>query len=137
MRGIFTLILSMTLFTPSCDIKEATIINVMRTMKIDRSVPLEEIHRLSRQLKAVLRSSGNACHDNGKRAEYASISRRNGADSRLSERRRGRKHASQLYEEIKAYQRDATLSSDEDDCLQSSDQCSIKEDSMSAEDKLD
>ena len=92
---------------------------------------------LQRRHKTLSRSPRNACHENEKRSKHTNVSRRSGTDSRLRSRLGSRKHASRIHRKVKADQHDARMSSDETLSIESCDQCSVEEDSLSSEDRLD
>ena len=88
----------------------------------------------SKYKQTLSRSSRNARHQNVKRAQHAIISRRKGADPRTRVRHGSRKHASRIHQDIETDQQDATFSSDDNDSIESGDQCSIEEGYPSPED---
>ena len=89
------------------------------------------------QHKTVSRSTGNVGHENDKRSKHSMFPRREGSDPRPDIRHGSRKYESRIHQEIKADQEDAKFSTDEDDSIEFSDECSIEEEYMSSEDRID
>lgn len=92
------------------------------------------VSHISRRHKTLSRSPRNAHHEDVKRSQHTNVSRWKGADSRTRVRRRSRKHASRTHHEIKTDQLNAAITSDENDSIKSSDQCSIEDGDLSSKD---
>ena len=97
----------------------------------------KSLSRLSRRHQTLSRSPGNDRDENDKRSQHANVSRRKGANSRMRVRHGSGRHASRVYREIETDQHDAAFSSDENDSIEPSDQCSVEEGSVSPQDRLD
>ena len=93
--------------------------------------------RLSQHHQTLSRSTRNARYENGKQSQHATLSRRENTDSRARARHGGGKYASRTDQEIETDQRDAVFSSDSSDSIESCNECSVEEGSVSPEDKLE
>ena len=90
---------------------------------------------VSKYNKTLHRSTRDARHENEEWSQHANVSERQSSNSWPHYRRRGRKHASRIYREIKDAQDNRDGNSD--DNFESGSECDIKEESVSEEDHLE
>ena len=91
----------------------------------------------SESYKTLSRTTRNGCYENDNRSQYANVSRRKGTNSRSRVREGCRKYAARIHRKVETDQDNATISSDENDSVESCDECSVEEGDCSPQDQID
>ena len=83
------------------------------------------------------RSARNVDDENGKWSKCTVFPSRKGSNTWAHIRRRGRKHASRIHRKTTTNRENAACSDNENDSFEFSNECSIEEESLSPEDRID